>query len=51
MRIWRMFLCTLTDGHRWTESRRRPDYYTCVKCRTRRSQDWIAAHPDAIFAR
>lgn len=48
MRFIRVIWCTLTAGHVWIESRRRPGFHTCLKCRQRRSEEWMAAHPDAV---
>lgn len=46
-----LVICPLTGGHRWTLSRSHPGHYTCVRCRLRRSEAWIAKRPEAIFDR
>lgn len=51
MRLKKVIWCLLTDGHRWAESHKRPGYYTCVKCRSRRSRDAIAGNPKTVYSR
>jgi hypothetical protein len=47
----RVVKCLLRGGHRWAPSHSHAGYHTCVRCRSRRSSEWLAKRPGQTFER